>query len=262
MADTTRIADLPDNRNLGGGTVAGGVNFGTAGYTPLNNIHPNPYLGGNQMNIPTPPAIGIPQQQTHSTRGMGAGLPLAGGDGYDRSSGGVGAGYISPDVMANFPSTLLPGQNPSIGDIQPQYKLPSRDIPREQVSYQQDEEIQANYIPKPKKNRDRDYIDDEENTDVHIRANNKQLTKQYEKSKKQKQLTEDVFGELQVPLFISFLYFLFSMPFLNTILYRYANFGLFHLDGNINYYGLMVKSLLFGIIFYSINRGIDFIGEL
>ena len=204
MADTTRIADLPDNRNLGGGTVAGGVNFGTAGYTPLNNIHPNPYLGGNQMNIPTPPAIGIPQQQTHSTRGMGAGLPLAGGDGYDRSSGGVGAGYISPDVMANFPSTLLPGQNPSIGDIQPQYKLPSRDIPREQVSYQQDEEIQANYIPKPKKNRDRDYIDDEENTDVHIRANNKQLTKQYEKSKKQKQLTEDVFGELQVPLFISF----------------------------------------------------------
>lgn len=252
MSNITRISDLPDNvtmqvqqpQNNGGyNTFIDTPNFSTgstgftqqnpqsgigAGYVPIN-VHPNPY--GNNA-IPAP--LSIPQQPNDDNKTGRA----------NGNNGGVGAGYISPEQLANFNS-----QQQQNGNL----RLPSRDIPMDSSQYQQDEEIVANYIPKTKTT---EYIDEDEEYEQ------KEVIKQEKRQKKKEQM-DDLFGEFQVPLFIAFLFFIANMPFINTLLYKYLGFlGIFKNDGNMNYYGLMLKSFIFGIVFYSINRGIEVISSL
>ena len=58
-----------------------------------------------------------------------------------------------------------------------------------------------------------------------------------------------IYNELQVPILISLLFFLFNLPFFKKTLNNYAGF-LFQKDGNYNLYGFTVTSTLFGLFFY------------
>jgi hypothetical protein len=73
----------------------------------------------------------------------------------------------------------------------------------------------------------------------------------------------DVYNEIQTPILIALLYFIFQMPYLNTILFsRFSFLNLYHPDGNINFNGILIKSVLFGISFYSLMKAVDFISEI
>ena len=121
-------------------------------------------------------------------------------------------------------------------------QLQSRDIPRTTESLTQDEQIQPNFIPKTTNN---DYITEaEENDDIINNYNNKKTSNDN---------LDNLYDELQTPLLIAVLYFLFQLPFFKRFLFDYFPV-LFSNDGNYNINGFLFTSVLFGILFYLLNK--------
>lgn len=247
MSDsTTRIADLPENpmasQNglaqasfsmsqppFGHGTDMNPPN----GYMPIN-VHPNPYAqGSNGPNNIMPPPM---QTSSPPIQQM---APM----------------YMPPQSHPsnNMPATLTPEQQMMLQNMKPQ-QLPSRDIHFETSSFAQDEEIQANYIPKSKKNKDfvRDY---ETLTETKL--------EKHEQGKHRERLVDRIITDIQLPLLISILYFVFQMPIINKLFFKPLSFlTIYGPDGNFNFQGLILRSLLFGICFHTMVKLALFLSEL
>ena len=113
--------------------------------------------------------------------------------------------------------------------------LPSRDIPLHTEQLTSDVQIQPNYIPEP---LSKDYINNENDN-----INN------YYNSEKNYNSLDSLYDELQAPLLLSVLYFLFQLPFFKKNLFKYFPFFC-HSDGNYNFNGLIFTCALFGFIYY------------
>lgn len=124
-------------------------------------------------------------------------------------------------------------------------QLQSRDIPRATESVVQDPYVQQNYIPPPHPTVIKDYINDYPDTDDIIRNNNRH-------SNQMNQL-DQLYEEIQIPLMIAILYFLFQLPAFRKIIFKYFPV-LFFKDGNLNLYGFLFMSSLFGILYYLISK--------
>ena len=121
-------------------------------------------------------------------------------------------------------------------------QLQSRDIPRNTEALTQDEQIQPNFIPQTD---NRDYItDDEDNDDI---------IDNYNKKAAVENKLDSLYDEIQTPLLISILYFLFQLPFFKKLLFKYIP-ALFSKDGNVNLSGYMFTSSLFGLIYYILSK--------
>jgi hypothetical protein len=123
--------------------------------------------------------------------------------------------------------------------------LPSRDIPMTTTNIINDAQTQPNYIPMPMQNQNIDYIDNYEETS--------EMIENYNRSVQQNNTMEDIYNEFQTPLLLAVLYFLFQLPFIRKILFSYIPF-LFSEDGNLNINGFLFKSVLFGLIFYVLDK--------
>jgi hypothetical protein len=232
MEKTTRIADLPENITVQMPSYNPNINQSNtmnAGFDSQNNyipinVHPNPY-GISAQN----PIMPIPQQ---------------------------------PNVQQMNPMEQISVQKPKqqFSDQQmlelqnmQQMRLPSRDIPIDTTNYLQDEQVQPNYIPKH--NVSSDYIRDyEQTTDKHIR--------EHEQKKYRESRIDEILTEFQTPILICILFFCFQLPIINTIIFKKFSFlSLYNEDGNFNFYGLLFKSMLFGSLYYSIQKITTFISE-
>ena len=116
--------------------------------------------------------------------------------------------------------------------------LPSRDIPMNQNRVQLDNQADPNYVPE---NNIPDYI---QNHDTE-----QQFLEQAQRNVNKKDNLDVIYSELQIPILISLLFFMFNLPFFKKTLNNYAGF-LFQKDGNYNLYGFAFSSTLFGILFY------------
>jgi len=155
---------------------------------------------------------------------------------------------IQPNVMP------LPESKVRFQEENPQMRLPSRDIPMDQTIYQQDEEIQPNYIPRSKLTRDyvRDY---EEVTHDNI--------KRHENRKDKTSMLDKIFSDLQTPVLVALIFFIFQMPMMNTMFYRNFSFlSLYNTDGNVNFYGIALKSAVFGSVFYGIQNTMQYLTDI
>lgn len=123
-------------------------------------------------------------------------------------------------------------------------KLASRDIPMETLSIQQDNSVSPNYVPEPN-SVNSNYITHDNDIDTIIQ-------KQHISTIKQNNI-ENIYNELQTPILLGVLYFLFQLPIFKTILYRTFPI-LFLNDGNLSINGYIFYSTLFSIIFYFFNR--------
>ncbi len=121
-------------------------------------------------------------------------------------------------------------------------QLPSRDIPRNIDGITQDPYIQPNYIPPP---QIRDYINEDETTEKMVQNYNRDL--------KNSNSLDDMYSEVQTPLLLAVLFFLFQLPFFKKLLLSYIP-ALFLKDGNYNINGYIFLSILFGLIYYVINK--------
>tara|TARA_B100000900_G_C20576056_1_gene715362 strand:- start:754 stop:1425 length:672 start_codon:yes stop_codon:yes gene_type:complete len=116
--------------------------------------------------------------------------------------------------------------------------LPSRDIPINTSTINNDNQIKPNFIPEAKNT---DYINNSQTPEDLIYHNNK----------KQNSIDSlDVFyNEFQLPLLVSLLYFLFQLPIFRKTVKKILP-SLFGNDANPNFYGYLFNSVLFSFIFY------------
>ena len=132
-------------------------------------------------------------------------------------------------------------------------QLPSRDIPRTTDAITNDPQIQPNYIPEPNKNQMRDdYINQmqrlQQSTDEIIDENTKKTN--FSNS------LDNLYEEIQTPLLLAILFFLFQLPIFKKYLFLYLPF-LFFNDGNYNLKGYIIISILFGSIYYCSNKVVN-----
>jgi hypothetical protein len=109
-------------------------------------------------------------------------------------------------------------------------RLPSRDIPMTSNHLVSDKEAMPNYVPKDTDNK---YIEDD--YDIPITQTSNNLNK--------------IYSELQFPLLLGILYFIFQMPVFKNTLFQYFTF-LFLPDGNYNINGLTFLSIMFALTYY------------
>jgi len=129
------------------------------------------------------------------------------------------------------------------------YRLPSRDIRFDTNELIQDDEIRANYIPK--KRNMTDYLKEYENNGHEEEL--RQISK-HKKNKKHVRFTDDLFVQLQMPILVGILFFIFQQGIFNRILKKLTdNFiNIYNEDGTIGIYGNLAKSILFSISFFGI----------
>jgi hypothetical protein len=122
-------------------------------------------------------------------------------------------------------------------------KLSSRDIPMTTNGISADPQVQPNYVPPPENNID--YVKNYEQTSDMINDYNKNIQKHNS--------LDDMYNEIQTPLLLAVLYFLFQLPFFRKFLFSYFPI-LFSNDGNFNINGFLFSSILFGLLYYLLNK--------
>jgi hypothetical protein len=153
----------------------------------------------------------------------------------------------------NDPSTMQKNLNQFVTGIQQASAagmtvLPSRDIPQNQQHLSQDVRIQQNYIPPPQ--TEMDYIRAEQTNDEIIRA---------QASKQGKKDSFDIwYDELQTPVLIGILFFLFQLPVIQKQLCRILP-SLFNKDGNPSLSGYVFTSISFASSYYFLVKSMRFL---
>jgi hypothetical protein len=172
----------------------------------------------------------------------------------------VGGGSVSNNISltANESNSQSPGPNLSLdqttinqivsgiqqASVSGATQLQSRDIPMITTNLSNDAQVQPNYVPLPPQNSV-DYIKEYEETSDMIDNYNRNANRQNS--------LDDMYNEIQTPLLLAVLYFLFQLPFFRKFLYSYFPV-LFSNDGNLNINGFGFTSILFGLIFYILNK--------
>ena len=154
----------------------------------------------------------------------------------------------------NFQTVGLPDEFRDQVMNTPIQRLPSRDIPVNPDVYNLDENVQPNHIPKNEVKND--YVRE------HHDMTEKNL-REYEQQKYRENKLDDILENLQMPIFVALLFFLFQLPIVNTTIFKKFSFlSIYGEDGNFNFYGLLLKSLLFGSFYMFSRKFVDFISTL
>jgi hypothetical protein len=235
----TRIVDLPEGPYMGAGAFtaqgSGGMNMGG-----MN-------MGGMNMG----------------------GMSRGGQKAYSQEpTGGFSNTYMPMDIHPNPygmppppPGGIMPPQH-TLGRTaadnyipDSQQRLPQRDIPMNTNDISQDEQIQPNYIPPPPKLTS-DYIQEYQHSqDRQIR--------EYEEKKMREKTRENWLEQLQWPILVGLIYFVFQLPIINTLVFkRFSFLSIYRDDGNFNFLGLLLKSSLFVSVYVSIQKLAEWMGEL
>jgi len=86
---------------------------------------------------------------------------------------------------------------------------------------------------------------------------------QRETRKRNESMVDRILSDLQVPLLITILFFLFQMPAINTLFFkRFAFLSIYNSDGNINFFGIALKSVIFGSLFYVLQKTVNVLVDL
>jgi hypothetical protein len=119
--------------------------------------------------------------------------------------------------------------------------LPSRDIPQSTQGLTNDIQVIPNYVPAPV---NKDYINESESEINTYRLQNDENVKHS---------LDSLYDEMQTPLLLAILYFMFQLPIVKKSLYKHLSF-LCNSDGNYNIKGLLFMSSLFGFIYFSLSK--------
>ena len=157
----------------------------------------------------------------------------------------------------NDPMTMQKNLNQFVTGIQQasaagMTSLPSRDIPQNQAHIAQDAYVKPNFIPQPQESGQMqgDYIREQQTNDEIIRA-------QAHKQEKKDSL-DALFEELQGPLLIAVLYFMFQLPVVQKQLCKIIP-ALFNKDGNPNLSGYIFTSVAFAGSYFILTKSMRFL---
>ena len=118
-------------------------------------------------------------------------------------------------------------------------ELPSRDRPMQTNQVMMDQGIKPDYVPEQPSV---DYIKNYDTQQSQIQ--------QLQQDKQRTLNLSYLMDEFQLPIIVGLLFYIFQMPFANTLLQKYLTF-MFKKDGHYNQIGYISVSVLFGAIYYS-----------
>ena len=141
--------------------------------------------------------------------------------------------------------------NELVGQIQQADKLgvtqlPSRDMPNNTDRVQMDKEIRPDYIPDVQAAME-DYIKNYQTPDSVILEG--------EREEQTRDRLDILYSNIQMPLLVAILYFLFNLPVIRKYLHKWIP-NIFNSHGNPNLVGYIVNSVLFGGLYYLLNNAI------
>jgi hypothetical protein len=196
-----------------------------------------------------------------NNNGVGVGYSSGGGNDYtsrDAGSRGIGMGqqyqplniHQNPYGIPEPTDTQLPMLNQGGGSGgfsgESMQRAPPPMMNRGFTESFQDEQAIPNHVPSAKLTTD--YLREYEDRMV-------KMTDEHQKEKHRKDLIGSLYDEFQTPILIGVLFFLFQIPIINTLMFKYLSFmKIYNDDGNLNLYGLMFKSLLFGLTYFGFVR--------
>lgn len=193
-----------------------------------------------------------------------------GGGNIGGGGGGGGAPLIySPNVggepMTSHGPTQIPGNvmNEVIQGVQRasangMTMIPTRDIPMNPNAYTHDNQSRPNYVPEKSVHfadgggGGHDYIKEHTSMESIVRANARQSN--------QLDTIEAIYYDLQMPILIGVLYFIFQMPVFRAQLLHFLP-SLFAEDGNFKIVGLTATSAMFAGTFFVITLVFKKLGE-
>lgn len=139
---------------------------------------------------------------------------------------------VSQDTMSNIMSDIKGSSDVT--------RLPNRDIPTSTIQHTNDELKQPNAIPTTE-----NHIDYIKNYDQMIALSQQQQKVEADNN--------NIYDELQLPVFAGILFFLFQLPFVRKSLFNYLPM-LFINENQPKLTGFMVTSVLFASIIYGLNK--------
>jgi hypothetical protein len=122
--------------------------------------------------------------------------------------------------------------------------LPSRDIPMVSSQVAMDGEARVNYVPQPPTGQP-DYIGNTQTADEIIAHSNK--------IKSREDTMDSIYEELQTPLLIGIMFFVFMIPSVRSFMFKSFPM-LLQTDGNPTLGGYVYIAGLFGLIYYVLNK--------
>ena len=125
--------------------------------------------------------------------------------------------------------------------------LPSRDIPQTQSHLTQDQQMQPNYVPQEQYNTD--YITEHQS--------NEDIIRKYNSKEQADNSLDDFYNNIQTPVLIAILYFLFQLPVVRKNVFKFLP-SLFSKDGNPNLSGYVVNSAIFAALYFSLTKGVRY----
>lgn len=216
MSSTTSIHELPVDPAGGSGQA----NVQLTANEPMNIQIPSQQQSPPQM-APQPP---IPQQSPPPVQANG-GVPQS----LDRES---------------INSIVTGLQQASAAGVT---QLMSRDMPTTSDHIVHDQQVDVNYVP-PVEDEHDNYLEREEDDEDIMNAYNNKISKENKLDK--------LYEDLQTPLMLAILFFIFQLPFLKKQLFLLIP-ALFMNDGNYNLYGFLFVSMLFAVIYHLITKSLD-----
>jgi len=120
--------------------------------------------------------------------------------------------------------------------------LPSRDIPQNTEAIVNDPNITPNYIPP---NPNVDYINDSETNQI--------IMDSYNKKAGLENSLDSLYDEIQTPLLLGIMYFIFQLPIFKQTMFKYFSF-MCNKDGNYNLNGYFLTSIMFGLLYYILTK--------
>jgi hypothetical protein len=203
-----------------------------------------------------------------NNNGVGVGYSSGGGGGNefssrDAGSRGIGMGqqyqplniHQNPYGIPEPTDTQLPMLNQGGGSGgfsgESMQRAPPPMMNRGFTESFQDEQAIPNHVPTAKLTTD--YLREYEDRMV-------KMTDEHQKDKHRKDLIGSLYDEFQTPILIGVLFFLFQIPIINTLMFKYLSFmKIYNDNGNLNLYGFMFKSVLFGLTYFGFVRLTTFV---
>jgi len=221
MTDTTRIMDLPENITMQMNPTTRGDGINTS-YSPMD-MHPNPY-GHPPPSVPSMPTPSSQNQQTlpppqHQQMAQVSGLSVP----------------QQPQVQEQY---LPPNQA----------TLPSRDIPFDTTELVQDPQVQPNYVP-PVSNSVQKTADYMKQYD----AINEDKIRNHRAQQSKESYRDSLLETIQLPILVGLLFLVFQLTLVDKMVFQRLSFlNIHNADGNYNTNGILLRSALFGVLFYGI----------
>jgi len=212
------------------------MSSGTTSIDQLPSTSPNPSENPVQNNLPQQP-ITNSNVNTENIKVENYGQQLN----AERQQQQTGSQVPPLDYTSPLSSVLKEAQASGAT------VLPSRDIPQQTLSIQHDYQTKPDYVPTSETN---DYIGN-------ILNKEKIILEQKQKQNQADNL-EYIYQNLQLPVLIGIMYFLFQLPFIRKNLLTFLP-NLFNKDGSPKLSGYIFNSVVFASLYTLLVKGLHYL---